>query len=294
MGEQLFALGQLHDTALVDDGDAVTNKTHHRQVVGNEQVGQAPFLLQAGQQVEHLRTDGNIQRRDGLVRHDEFGVQNQRTGDADALALTAGKLMGKPAGKFRQKTHIGQRLVHHIAALFLGIVPSRRVKPLRHDVAHLGPLVEGIHGVLKNHLYIAGDLTVLGGGQLAGDALAVQANLACRQRVGPDDGPADSGLAGAGFPHQAKGLSFINGKGNIVHRHEGVPFFAEFHPDVVHFQHFFTFSHWRTPPLSSAPAGGPFPAARGYAPAGRFWVRGGPAAMCAPRGWPSRRTSADV
>ena len=46
MGHQLFRIGQLHDIALVDDGDAVRNVPHDREVVGDEQVGDAALLLQ--------------------------------------------------------------------------------------------------------------------------------------------------------------------------------------------------------------------------------------------------------
>ncbi len=43
----------------------------------------------------------NIQRRNGFVGNDHFWIQCQRASNADALALTAGKLMWVTPGMFR-------------------------------------------------------------------------------------------------------------------------------------------------------------------------------------------------
>ena len=48
-------------------------------------------LLQLRQQVQHLRADGDVERRDRLVEHEDFRPQHQRAGDGDALALAAGE-----------------------------------------------------------------------------------------------------------------------------------------------------------------------------------------------------------
>jgi hypothetical protein len=64
----------------------------HRQVVGDEQVGQAQLALQLEQQVEHLALDGDIERRHRLVADDQLRAQGDGAGDADALALAAGEL----------------------------------------------------------------------------------------------------------------------------------------------------------------------------------------------------------
>ena len=87
VGHQLLRVGQFHDAALVDDCDPVRNVAHHREIMGDEQVGDAALLLQAAQQVEHLVADGHVQSADGLIGHDEFRLHDQRTGNADTLAL---------------------------------------------------------------------------------------------------------------------------------------------------------------------------------------------------------------
>ena len=49
--------------------------------------------LQVLQQVDDLRLDRDVQRRDRLVADDEVRVQRERAGDADPLALAAGELV---------------------------------------------------------------------------------------------------------------------------------------------------------------------------------------------------------
>ena len=55
----------------------------------NENVGEFKLLLQAHQQVQNLRLNRHVQRRDGFVADDELRAKGQRAGNADALALAA-------------------------------------------------------------------------------------------------------------------------------------------------------------------------------------------------------------
>ena len=52
----------------------VSDVTHHAQIVGNEQVSQPELGLQVLQQIDDLRSDRHVQRRDRLVRYYELGV----------------------------------------------------------------------------------------------------------------------------------------------------------------------------------------------------------------------------
>ena len=71
--------------------DPVGDVAHHRQIVGDEQVGEAEPRLQVLEQVEDLRLDRDVERRDRLVADQELGLQRQGAGDADALPLAAGE-----------------------------------------------------------------------------------------------------------------------------------------------------------------------------------------------------------
>ena len=50
-------------------------------------------LLEVAQQVQDLRLDRDVERRDGLVGDDQLRLQRERARDADALALAAGELV---------------------------------------------------------------------------------------------------------------------------------------------------------------------------------------------------------
>ena len=65
----------------------------HGEVVRDHQVGQTELLLQLLEQVEDLRLDRHVQRRDRLVGDDEARFERDRAGDADPLALPAGELV---------------------------------------------------------------------------------------------------------------------------------------------------------------------------------------------------------
>jgi len=86
---EFVAARDLDDAAKVHDGNALTYVPHHGQIVGDEQVGEREPLLELDEQVHHLRLDGDIECRDGLVANDEARVQRQRASDADALTLAA-------------------------------------------------------------------------------------------------------------------------------------------------------------------------------------------------------------
>ena len=68
--------------------------SHDREVVGDEEVGEAQLLLEVLEEVEDLGLDGDVEGRDGLVADDELRVEGEGAGDADALALAAGELVG--------------------------------------------------------------------------------------------------------------------------------------------------------------------------------------------------------
>ncbi len=79
----------LQDLAQVHDRDAVGDDPGQREVVGDEEVGQAALLAQVEHQREQLGADGDVEHRDWLVGDHERRPQHQRPGDDDALALAA-------------------------------------------------------------------------------------------------------------------------------------------------------------------------------------------------------------
>ena len=74
-GEQRVARRELDDAAEIHHGDAMADVLHDREIVRDEEVGDAEFSLQVDHQVDHLRLHRNVERRDRLVGNDDAGLR---------------------------------------------------------------------------------------------------------------------------------------------------------------------------------------------------------------------------
>src|SRR5690606_30203751 len=97
----------------------------HREIVRDEQVREPELVLQVLEDVQHLRLNGDVERRDRLVRDDELRAQGERSRDADTLALTAGELVRVAVLQRRVEAHARQQL--------------------RNPRLALGPAVQAVH-----------------------------------------------------------------------------------------------------------------------------------------------------
>ena len=214
MGHQLFRIGQLYDIALVDDGDAVRNVPHDREVVSDEQVGDAALLLQMAQQVEHLGADGHVQSRDGLIGNDELRLHDQGAGNADALALAAGELTGKALGDVHGQSAHGEELLHPGGKL-LGRHHLVYPQHLGDGVIYRHTGVEGGVGVLEDHLHLGAEPAE----RIAlhvGDVRAVEADGAAGGLIQPENGAGQGGLAAARLAHQTQVFPLEELEGHVV------------------------------------------------------------------------------
>jgi hypothetical protein len=91
--QDLRGAGLLDHLAVLHHQHLVADEAHHRQVVADEDIGQAEIVLQVLQQVEHLGLHRDVQRAHRLVEHQHLGVQRQAARDGHALALAAGELV---------------------------------------------------------------------------------------------------------------------------------------------------------------------------------------------------------
>ena len=87
--EEFLGAGAFDDLAAAHQRDMVRHVLHHRQIVRDQQHGHAQLALDVGQQVQHLRLDGHVQRRGRLVGDQQQRLGGQRDGDHDALLLPA-------------------------------------------------------------------------------------------------------------------------------------------------------------------------------------------------------------
>jgi hypothetical protein len=68
-------------------------------VVGDEECRGAQSELKAADDVAHLCAHLGIERAERFIKQQHGGLEHQRTGQGDALLLSAGELVGVSAGE---------------------------------------------------------------------------------------------------------------------------------------------------------------------------------------------------
>ncbi|KAG1537544.1 hypothetical protein G6F50_014844 [Rhizopus delemar] len=87
----------------------------------DQQERQAQLLLQVLEQVDDLRAYRDIQRRHGLVRHDQVRTDRQRPRNAHALALPAGKGVRIALGRVGRQANLVDQLGHPVQQVVLAL-----------------------------------------------------------------------------------------------------------------------------------------------------------------------------
>ncbi|KAG1537352.1 hypothetical protein G6F50_014882 [Rhizopus delemar] len=148
------ARSDLDDLPHHHHGHAVAALLHHRHVVRNEQVRQAHLGLQFLHQFDHARLHRHVQRRHGLVRHDDLGVHRQRSRDAQALALPAREFMRKAPDGVRRQSHQFEKLLRKRQRLTPGHAVHHGT--LGHNFAHALTGIQCSIRILEHHLHQLG------------------------------------------------------------------------------------------------------------------------------------------
>ena len=193
VGENLLLRTGFHHVAQIHHRDAVGDVFDDVQIVRDEQVRQPHALLQIVQEVDHLRLNRHIQRGNALVGDNQPGVHNQGAGNADALTLTAGKLVRIAGSVLRRKSDF----LKHFADFLLALLPIGEavvdVHAFADDVADLLARIQTRHRVLENHLHIRAEHTARVAVKHAGNHLAVEGDATVRWVIQADDAAPDAG-----------------------------------------------------------------------------------------------------
>ena len=179
------------------------------------------FAAEAGEELEDLGLDGDVEGGGGLVCNEQGGAVEEGHGDEDALALAAGELVGVVAeaalgvgeGDFFEG---GDGAEAEFAAREGRLVGLEAFGELAAD-GHDG--VEGGHGLLKDH----GDFAAAEGAPevrgLAEEFAALPEDGAGDLGGGAEeaeDGERGDAFAGAGFADEAEDLAGGEGEGDAV------------------------------------------------------------------------------
>ena len=215
-GVELVPVGEFHDLAEVHHRYLVADVPHHRQVVGDDHVAQPQFVLQVVEQVDHLGLDGDVERGDRLVGHDQLGPQRQRPGDADALPLAAGELVGVPVVVLGVQAHQLKQVLDGPLDALLGadvLDPQRRPD----DCPDRVPRVQRRVRVLEDHADLASQRAHLARSHVR-DVLAVEDDAAGGGLVKPGDHAPGGRLAAPRLADDAEGLAGGQREVDPVHR----------------------------------------------------------------------------
>ncbi len=204
VGEDAGGGAGLDGAAEVHDGDPVGEVAHHRQVVRDEQVGEAEFGLQPLEQVEHPGLDGDVEGGDGFVQHQQVGADGEGAGDGDPLALAAGELVRVAVGVRGVEADLAQQFGDAPAGLRGGGALGEQ--RFGEHVADRHPGVEGGGRVLEDDLD-PGAQSPDRGPVEGGGVPAEEFDPAALRGGQPEDLVQGGGLAGAGLADQAERLA---------------------------------------------------------------------------------------
>ena len=187
--------GNFHNFAKIHHRDTVRDMPHHRKIMSDEQIGQPHIALQILQQIDDLRLDGNIKRRDRLITHNKARAQDQRTRNADALTLAARKFMRKAIQRAAWQANTVQHFSDLLACLGAGFSAMDHHR-FSDDILDSHARIERAIGVLENDLHGPAKFTHRRAAKPR-DFLPLKADIACGGVKQPDQQPPKGGFAAA-------------------------------------------------------------------------------------------------
>ena len=213
--EDPYPVGHLDDPAEVHHGDAGADVLDDAHVVGDEDVGQAELPLEVLEEVQDLRLDRNVERRDRLVADHEVGLEDEGPGDPDPLALAAAELVRVAVGVVRlEADHVHDPL--DPGRPLAGGPHAVDPEALADALADRGARVERAEWVLEDDLHPP-PVPLQGGAVEARDVDAVEGDRPGRRLDEAEQEASDGRLAAAGLPDEAKGLAVADLEAHPVH-----------------------------------------------------------------------------
>ena len=199
--EDLRGRSAFDDPPFLHHRDFVADLAGDAQIVGDEDHRHAGLALDLVQQLQDLRLDRHVERRDRLVGDQQLRLEHQRPGDADALALPAGKFVRIAAEGAGIEPDMGQKRPRLLTRLGIGHAVGDRADG--QDVADGRARVERGEGILEDHLDPRPQRAELGLGQLR-DVAALEQDPAAVAVHQLDQQPAERRFARAALADDAQ------------------------------------------------------------------------------------------
>ena len=214
--EELRARCQLDELAEVHHRDAVAEELDRSEVVRDEQAAEAHVALEVAQEIEDRCLHRHVERRHGLVRDQDAGLEDQRACEADTLALPARELVRVAVAQFgpqpdRVEDPVDARA--QLASLRDPVYPQR----LADDVAAAHLRVERRVRVLEHHVQLAAQRPHLPPREVR-DVHAAQADLAGGRLRQSHHAVRDRRLAAARLADEPEQLAVLQHERDVVDR----------------------------------------------------------------------------
>ena len=174
----------------------------------NEQIRHALLGLNFPKQIKNLSLHRNIQRGGRLVTNHDLRFNGQRSGNGNALTLSAGKFMRQAIGCRRRQSHTVEKLAHFPTCICLGEPRTQRHDSFAHQFPHAHARIKRRKRILKHDLRATSQMPFKASacvkGHLSGYLHAAAHRSVFQKSQG---GLAQRRFAGPGLSNQSQGLS---------------------------------------------------------------------------------------
>jgi hypothetical protein len=206
MGQHLAGRTRLDDLAAVQNKHLVAEVFHNREIVRDEEHGEAEFLAEVRQQVHDLGLDTDIKGAHRFVADEELRFDGQCPGDPDALALSAAELVGMTSRHFGPEADLGQQRGDAVGTPGGREIAKMDLQRLTDDRPDRHAGIQRSEGILKNVLDPAakGSELLLGEGK---DVLSLPEGLPGSRPDKFHERAADRCFTAAALPDKADDLS---------------------------------------------------------------------------------------
>src|SRR5581483_5326889 len=143
------------DPARGEFDDIVCKFGGHRQIVGDVDVREAVALFELEQQIRDLPLGREIERAKRFIENQDFRMEQERTSNGDALALTAAKLERRVRENLRRQFDLRKSIARFSAAFRGGDTPLLNEERLGENILDAEGGVQRGGGILKHDCEIA-------------------------------------------------------------------------------------------------------------------------------------------
>src|SRR5699024_10161190 len=188
-------------------------------VVGDEHHSQAEFVLQVGEEVEHLGPHRDVEGGGGFVGDDDVRLQGERPRDRDPLALPAGNLPRQDPQRGLGQADEAEQLPYPGFAFPRG-ADAVHIERVDERIVDGHPGVERGGRVLEHHGHRPPEGAPIGGA--VAHRFAAEEHFTRGHRLQADHDPSEVGFAATGFADDTECLTAADVEGDVFDSVHGI------------------------------------------------------------------------